>query len=562
MSSSSLPSFQGRNWPAMKRPTGELKQLPMLPRAAAIAVPTLRMAQNACYEALSLALKEGQVFAALTGPEGCGKTTVLEAVLADRKDRALRCIHITDPDKVPAVLADQIEQVAYAEAGKPENLERHIVLAVDDAHIASHELLQCLSRLAAMREPGRRVPQILLVGRSELWQRLASEEYEPLARRLAIRAALPAAEDDSDPWASVENDVSQTMAHLRAEADLRPVVMDGPDQSYERDMQFEPEFGFGTGATGQHASEMVGEDQVPPPSMFALFPDPPSKPRSAARDTRRRLVMPLVSLFVGVAAFAFALSFYDWPDLLGDMPWSDPKPTAPFVMPQSPQSQSFGLPQPPSAVKPVIKTAPLAAARPAPAPAPPIPPAPVASPPVASAPVASAPVASAPVVVPVPAASARSTPAAEPPAAATVAQPTAKPAELPPTVATPPVPTAPAAPTNVQTASAPPPARARVPAVADAPLAPAMVAMLLKRGDEQFAIGDISAARLFFERAAESGSGLAARQMARTFDSSFLPSAVDGALADPARAREWYQRAASLGNTDGASRLKALTQGR
>ena len=65
---------------------------------------------------------------------------MLEAVIADRRDRALRCIRITDPDKVPAALADQIEQVAYAEASKPENLERHIVLVVDDAHTASPEL--------------------------------------------------------------------------------------------------------------------------------------------------------------------------------------------------------------------------------------------------------------------------------------------------------------------------------------------------------------------------------------------------------------------------------------
>ena len=270
---------------------------------------TLRVAQNACYEALSLALKEGQVFAALTGPEGCGKTVVLDAVMADRKDRALRFIRIADPDKVPASLAHQIEQVAYTEAGKPENLERHVVLAIDDAHTASDELLQCLSRLAAMREPGRRIPQILLVGRLELWNRLALNEYEPLARRLAIRATLPAAEDDSDPWASVESDVTQTMAQLRAEAELMPVVRDMPDSGHEHRMHFEPEYGFGMGPTGYHGDD-IAHDEVPPPSMFALFADPPPKAdRSAARDTRRRLVMPLVSLFVGLAAFAFALSF-------------------------------------------------------------------------------------------------------------------------------------------------------------------------------------------------------------------------------------------------------------
>lgn len=527
-------------------------------------MPTLRKAQNACYEALSLALKEGQVFAALTGPEGCGKTTVFEAVLADRKDRALRCIRITDPDKVPASLADQIEQVAYAEAGKPENLGRHIVLAVDDAHTASHELLQCLSRLAAMREPGRRIPQILLAGRPELWQRLAVEEYEPLARRLAIRAALPAAEDDSDPWASVENDVTQIMEELRAEADLSPVVMNGPDSIYDREMQFEPEFGFGAGASGAHGADILREEEVPPPSMFALFPDPPPKAtRSAARDTRRRLIMPLVSLFVGVAAFAFALSFYDWPDLLGDMPWSDPKPTAPFVMPRSPQAQSFGLPQPPASLQPAAKVTPSAPKVSTSAPARPIavtpPPTPIAPIPSAPTPIVSTPIA------PAPQAAAPPTPPIERAPAPVVASAPidtqAKPIEPAPSIARPFSSEPPVAPVVVQSAPAPLPARPRAPAVV-VPLAPEVVAMLLKRGDEQFAIGDISAARLFYERAAEASSGLAARQMARTFDSAFLPAAVDGALADPARARQWYQRAVSLGNTEAAARLKALTQGR
>ena len=347
---SSHPRFDARNWPAMKRPGGEIKQLSPPPRLASQPSPTLRTSQNACYEALSLALKEGHVFAALTGPEGAGKTTVLEAVLSDRTDRALRCIRISDPDKVPASLADQIETVAYAEAGKPENLERHVVLAIDDAHTASHELLLCLSRLAAMREPGRRVPQILLVGRPELWDHLAADEYEPLTRRLAIRASLPAADEDADPWASVEDEVTQTMTQLRAEAERMPALREPAAPAYGHDGLFERDYSFEPDQDADHDLDptIAGIGDVPPPSVFALFPDPPPRSsRSAARETRRRLVMPLVSLFVGLAAFAFALSLYDWPDLIADMPWSDPKPTTPFVMPGSPQSATFGLPTPP-----------------------------------------------------------------------------------------------------------------------------------------------------------------------------------------------------------------------
>lgn len=581
----SHPRFNSRNWPAMKRSNGEIKQLPAPAQPAAPAIPTLRTAQNACYEALSLALQEGHVFAALTGPEGSGKTTVLEAVLSDRKDRALRCIRISDPDKVPASLAEQIENVAYAEAGKPENLERHVVIAVDDAHTASHELILCLSRLAAMREPGRRVPQILLVGRPELWDRLAEDEYEVLARRLAIRAALPAIEEDADPWAVIENEVTQTMSQLRAEAEQLPMVQETPEAAYGHEGLFDRDYSFGSSHEGQPEGDLntVNVGEVPPPSMFALFPDPPPKAaRSAARETRRRLVMPLVSLFVGLAAFAFALSFYDWPDLLGEMPWSEAKkPSTPFVMPRSPQAATFGLPLPPSAT-----------VTPPPAPAPPQPRKPVAAvtkpttPPSAATTAQSGstqPAVTQPAAVPpsAPASPARQIAVAPPPErpiipavpaeapatpAPVIAEMPARPEPTPPPVAAAPVPVAPTAASTPVLAPVPAPtlsaAPVRAPSVVEASVSPVVMALLLRRGDEESAIGDISAARLLYERAAESGSGLAARQLARSYDPAFLPPAVANTLADIGRAKQWYQRAASLGNTDAASRLKVLNQGR
>ncbi len=551
----------------MKRPTGEIKQLPA--PAPAVSRPTLRTTQNACYEALSLALKEGQVFAALTGPEGSGKTTVLEAVLSDRTDRALRCIRIPDPDKVPASLAEQIERVAYAEAGKPENLGRHVVLAIDDAHTSSHDLLLCLSRLAGMREPGRRVPQILMVGRPELWDRLAASDYEVLARRLAIRAALPAAEDDADPWATVEDDVTQTMTQLRAESQRMPVVQDTVDPLHGHDGPFEREYGFGHGEDGPKHDDLplTNNGDVPPPSMFALFPDPPAKAsRSAARETRRRLVMPLVSLFVGVAAFAFALSFYDWPDLIGDMPWADAKPATPFVMPRSQQADTFGLPLPPSArptepaapAKQVVASAPPPAAAQAPEPPPsastvptPTSPAPIAP----DRPTAAAPPSERPIIPPM------TTEKPAPVTAEAVARPEPAPAPasaVPALVAPPPAPVS----TPAAAPAAPAPTlAARAPAAAEAPLSPIVLALLLRRGDEQIAIGDISAARLLYERAADSGNGLAARQMGRSYDPAFLPAAVANTLADIGKAKQWYQRAAALGNVESATRLKALNQG-
>ena len=95
-----------------------------------------------------------------------------------------------------------------------------------------------------------------------------------------------------------------------------------------------------------------------------------------------------------------------------------------------------------------------------------------------------------------------------------------------------------------------------------APLAPEIMALLLRRGDEAFALGDVSAARLLYQRAAEAGSAPGARLAARTYDEAFLPQAETATLADRDAARNWYSRAAALGDGEAANRLKTLDGGR
>ncbi|MDB5377384.1 MAG: hypothetical protein JWR00_1830 [Rubritepida sp.] len=77
-----------------------------------------------------------------------------------------------------------------------------------------------------------------------------------------------------------------------------------------------------------------------------------------------------------------------------------------------------------------------------------------------------------------------------------------------------------------------------------ATLPQAMVEMLIARGDEMLARGDISGARLFYGRAASAGSAAAARAMGRSFDPEVLNRlGVRGIRPDPEQARQWYQRA-------------------
>jgi hypothetical protein len=81
----------------------------------------------------------------------------------------------------------------------------------------------------------------------------------------------------------------------------------------------------------------------------------------------------------------------------------------------------------------------------------------------------------------------------------------------------------------------------------------------MEKGDQQLSEGNISAARLFYERAADEGLANAAMALAGTYDANELAQLkVRGVPPDPAQARRWYERARQLGATEADVRLRRL----
>jgi membrane fusion protein, multidrug efflux system len=82
----------------------------------------------------------------------------------------------------------------------------------------------------------------------------------------------------------------------------------------------------------------------------------------------------------------------------------------------------------------------------------------------------------------------------------------------------------------------------QVVALAQPPLSAAEVSGLVKRGDYFVATGDITSARLFYERAIEAGNRGAAVRMGITFDPVFLDKVgIRPTVGDQREARAWYQ---------------------
>jgi len=78
----------------------------------------------------------------------------------------------------------------------------------------------------------------------------------------------------------------------------------------------------------------------------------------------------------------------------------------------------------------------------------------------------------------------------------------------------------------------------------------AMAAFYAARGDAMLAHRDISAARKFYEFAANAGSARAAAALARTYDPAFAAQLGEiGLQPDPGLAAVWYRKAAELGGS-------------
>lgn len=188
-----------------------------------------------------------------------------------------------------------------------------------------------------------------------------------------------------------------------------------------------------------------------------------------------------------------------------------------------------------------------------PMPAPQVREAPPAPPPQAAQPKPAQPPAVPQAQVPPPTPQPAPQPAAQPPQQITLAAPSAP--SLPPQKGAPNWPT-PNETSGIAPAVNPSPSPVRRPASV---IDPEEVAVLLKQGEQFISAGDVTGARVLFERAAEAGNAKGALALGATYDPSVLAKlGVRGIAPDVAKARQWYEKARDLGSAEALGRLQAL----
>jgi type II secretory pathway predicted ATPase ExeA len=181
----------------------------VLPFTAAIPVPGLfgSAAHNEAVARLRW-LISARGLGVLTGEVGSGKTVAVRAAVDGLDASRNTLIYLANPQigtrgihgAIAAALgqtprfhhATLIPQVSAALAAEADERNRHVILALDEAHLLTHEQLEAVRMLTNHDLDSRSPLTILLIGQPTLRRRLRVGDMAALDQRIALRYHIPA----------------------------------------------------------------------------------------------------------------------------------------------------------------------------------------------------------------------------------------------------------------------------------------------------------------------------------------------------------------------------------
>jgi type II secretory pathway predicted ATPase ExeA len=180
-----------------------------MPFSSAIPVPDL-YASAAHKEAVARLrwLISSRGLGVLTGEVGSGKTVAVRAATATLDTSRHTLIYLPNPrigirgihgviaqalGKAPCFYtADLIPQVEAALAAETDEKDRHVLLAIDEAHLLDHNQLDAVRMLTNHGMDYQSPVTILLIGQPTLKRRLRVGDMAALEQRVALRYHIPA----------------------------------------------------------------------------------------------------------------------------------------------------------------------------------------------------------------------------------------------------------------------------------------------------------------------------------------------------------------------------------
>ncbi|MGG0667441.1 AAA family ATPase [Lederbergia citrisecunda] len=149
---------------------------------------------------------ERQLFAVLTGDCGTGKTTTIRKFV-DRLDASsYQVLYLSDSKLTPrhfykGLLEQMGSEAKYYRGDAKRQLHREIelmrgihdiqpVVVVDESHLLDREMLEEVRFLLNFKMDAQSPMALILVGQSELWDRLRLQSYAAIRQRIDIQFKL------------------------------------------------------------------------------------------------------------------------------------------------------------------------------------------------------------------------------------------------------------------------------------------------------------------------------------------------------------------------------------
>lgn len=173
-------------------------------------IPTTELYESTIQEEIVGRLEyaaERQWFAVVTGDCGTGKTTTIRRFSEILDAAKFKVLYLADSKLTPRNfykgLLDQLgcESKFYRGDAKRQ-LHREIelmrgihrlqpIVVVDEAHLLSREMLEEVRFLLNFKMDAQSPMALILVGQSELWDRLALQSYAAIRQRIDLQCKLP-----------------------------------------------------------------------------------------------------------------------------------------------------------------------------------------------------------------------------------------------------------------------------------------------------------------------------------------------------------------------------------